>query len=245
MNTKTSRREFLQRAAVLAGSAPLAPGLLGAVRAATEPPSPPIATPPLEGSQSKGYQCFSPDEAAFVEALVDLMCPADNLTPGGVECGLAVFIDRQLAGAFGKGERLYRRGPWQQGKPQQGYQLPLTPEVFFKLGLAAADRACTGKYGKGFADLPPAEGNDFLNLLGEGKITDSHLPLADWFNDLLYPLFVQACYADPMYGGNKDKVFWKMVGYPGLPAVYGLDMVTFRGKPHPGLADPKSIADFS
>jgi gluconate 2-dehydrogenase gamma chain len=40
-------------------------------------------------------------------------------------------------------------------------------------------------------------------------------------------------------------VFWKAIGYPGLPAVYSQDMVDFRGKPFPGAADPKSIADFA
>jgi gluconate 2-dehydrogenase gamma chain len=48
-----------------------------------------------------------------------------------------------------------------------------------------------------------------------------------------------------MYGGNNNKVFWKMVGYPGLPATHTLDMVQYRGKPYPGAKDPKSIVDFS
>jgi gluconate 2-dehydrogenase gamma chain len=43
--------------------------------------------------------------------MVNVMCPADALTPGGVDCGLAAYIDRQLAGGFGKGARLYMRGP--------------------------------------------------------------------------------------------------------------------------------------
>ena len=48
-----------------------------------------------------------------------------------------------------------------------------------------------------------------------------------------------------MYGGNYDKVFWKMIGYPGLPATNTINMVQYRGKPYPGSADPKSIVDFS
>jgi gluconate 2-dehydrogenase gamma chain len=69
--------------------------------------------------------------------------------------------------------------------------------------------------------------------------------LASWFNDVVYPLFVQACFADPLYGGNNDKVFWTLVGYPGLPATHMLDMVRYRGKPYPGAKNPKSIVDFS
>ena len=59
--------------------------------------------------------------------MVNIMCPADALTPNGVDCGLATYIDRQLAGDFGRGLKRYLRGPWIEGKPQQGYQLPMIP----------------------------------------------------------------------------------------------------------------------
>jgi hypothetical protein len=45
---------------------------------------------------------LSPDEAAFFEALVNIMRPADELTPNGVDCGSATFIDRQPRRLFGK-----------------------------------------------------------------------------------------------------------------------------------------------
>jgi hypothetical protein len=63
-----------------------------------------------------GYTSLGPEEAAFVEMLVNVMCPADNLTTNGVDCGLATFIDRQVAGDFGRGDRLYRSGPFRRGK---------------------------------------------------------------------------------------------------------------------------------
>ena len=204
----------------------------------------PAQTSPT-GPAEPGYLSFGPEEAAFVEAIVDVTCPADEFTPRGVDCGLAVFIDRQLAGAFGRGERLYLRGPWRPGIPQDGYQLPLTPEQYFKTGLAAADEACRAQQGRSFADLDTAVADLFLLALAKGKIAHSRVVLADWFNDLVYPLFLQACYADPIYGGNRDMVFWKMIGYPGLPAVNGLNMIKFRGQPFPGAHRPKSIQDFS
>src|SRR3546814_1167654 len=55
------------------------------------------SNPGAAPSGAKGYQSSSPDEAAFVEALVNVMCPANELTPNGVDCGLATVIDRQLA----------------------------------------------------------------------------------------------------------------------------------------------------
>jgi gluconate 2-dehydrogenase gamma chain len=245
---KFARRDVLKQIATVAGTAQLAPAAVATVATASavgaahaDPPATTAATttPPA------GYQSLSLDEAAFVEALVNVMCPADHLTANGVDCGLAVFMDRQLAGGFGQGERLYTHGPWKKGKPQFGYQLPLTPEQFFKVGVAAANAACRKQSGKSFDALAPAEADAFLAQLASGKVTDERVPLASWFNELVYPLFEQACYADPIYGGNNGKVFWRMIGYPGLPATHQRDIVTYRGKPYPGATDPKSIADFS
>jgi gluconate 2-dehydrogenase gamma chain len=252
---QTNRRSFLGVAAAT-GAASLAPRtFLGtaATTAALAEASQPASSQPVDASASTidtalpplGYLSFGPDEAGFVEAMVSVMCPADALTPNGVDCGLTTFIDRQLAGGFGKGARLYMHGPWQQGKRELGYQLPLTPEQFFKAGLAAADAACRQRYGKRFDELGESDADRFLQQISDGKVTDDRVPLAPWFNELVYPLFVEACFADPIYGGNAGKAFWKMIGYPGLPAFHQQDMIDFRGKPYPGAADPKSIADFS
>jgi gluconate 2-dehydrogenase gamma chain len=254
---RASRRSFLRNIASVAGAAPLGATALASAglvppdaAAASQPaaaalPPPTAAPPPQSAAQDSGYQSFSPDEAAFVEALVNLMCPADALTPNGVDCGLATYIDRQLASAFGQGARRYMQGPWQAGKPELGYQLPLTPAQFFKAGLAAATSLCSQRYGKSFDQLESADATTFLEQLAAGELADPRVALDRWFNELVYPLFVQACFADPIYGGNRNKAFWKMIGYPGLPAVYARDIIDYRGKPHPGALDPKSIADFS
>jgi gluconate 2-dehydrogenase gamma chain len=176
---------------------------------------------------------------------VTTMCPADDLTPDGVACGLATFIDRQLAGGFGNAERLYMAGPWQPGKPEQGYQLAFDPAGFFRAGLSAVQAACVAASKVKLEQLAPAQCDAFLQALGQGKYTDPRIPLAQWFNELVLPLFEQACFADPVYGGNRGKVFWKMVGYPGLPGFHTQDVVQFRGKPFPPAQQPQSIQDFS
>jgi gluconate 2-dehydrogenase gamma chain len=223
-------------------------GFLKMVSATTALPlvggaAPAAASP--ESAPTLGYLSFSRDEAAFVETMVNIMCPADTYTASGVDCGLATYIDRQLAGDFGKGAKRYMRGPWQAGKPQHGLQLPLSPEQFFKAGLEAVNAACAAKFGKAFDQVSAADAESFLSDLAAGKVSDARLPLGTWFNELVYPLFAQACFADPIYGGNSGKVFWKLIGYPGLPATHAIDIVQFRGKPFPGAKDPKSIADFS
>ena len=103
MSDSSSRRRFLIGAAGAATVIPILP------LAAQTPPAPTTqATPPSQPAPTPrlpaGYESLGPTEAAFVEAMVNVMCPADSLTPNGVDCGLATFIDRQLAGAFGKGD---------------------------------------------------------------------------------------------------------------------------------------------
>jgi gluconate 2-dehydrogenase gamma chain len=243
-----ARRNVLRKAVAVAGTAGLVPGLPGMMqavtataRANTAPGASNAALPP----PTLGYQSLSRDEASFVEALVSIMCPADDFTPNGIDCGLAVYIDRQLAGAFGRGDRLYRSGPWGQGQPELGYQLPLNPEAFFKAGIAAVNAECKRRFGKNFDALSVQDADEVLKDLGDGRVSNPELPLGLWFNELVYSLFVQACFADPIYGGNNDKIFWRMIGYPGLPATHRRDMATFRGKPYPDAKNPKSITDFS
>jgi gluconate 2-dehydrogenase gamma chain len=242
------RRGFLKAIGV-GGALPLAPGLVAgaaggaAFGAAAQTPPPTTGSPQV--NEVFGYTCFSADEAALVETMVNIMCPADEYTPNGVDCGLAIYMDRQLSGAFGKADKRYMKGPWAEGVPQQGWQLPMTPEAYFRLGAAAAAAASVAKAGKPFDQLDAAAANVFLLDLAAGKHDGDTVKLSVWFRDVIYPLFNQACFADPIYGGNVGKVFWKMIGYPGLPATNTINMVQYRGKPFPGAKDPKSIADFS
>lgn len=170
-----ARRGFLKQVVGATAALPLIGGAAAVAESVSAAPAPAASAPVL------GYTSFSGDEAAFVETMVNVMCPADEYTPNGVDCGLAAYIDRQLAGDFGKGARRYMRGPWQVGKPQQGYQLPLTPEQFFKAGIEAANAVCATKYGKPFDQVSAVDDDGFLSDLAAGKVSDASLPLASWF----------------------------------------------------------------
>jgi gluconate 2-dehydrogenase gamma chain len=238
------RREFLKGAGatlVLAGvAAAPAPGTARPLANAAAA----VATPSEPGG-AVGYQSLGLEEAAVTEALVEHMWPADHLTRSGVDLGIATYIDRQLAGAFGRGDRLYAQGPFRKGKAQHGYQLPLTPEAWYKAGVAALNAYCTRAHGKTFDRLASAEREAALQSVASGKANLPAFDLSMWFNGLLHPLFAQGAFADPIYGGNRGKAAWKMIGYPGLPAVYRSDIVTFRGKRHPRSDVPRSIQDLS
>ena len=242
---RPERRIFLRRLGGASSAALAMPALFGGSATAPAHAQGGSAAPASEPLRPSGYLSLGPQEAACIEALVNVMCPADALTPSGVDCGLHIFIDRQLAGAWGQGDRLYRQGPWHAGKPQQGYQSPLTPEQHFKSGIAKLRHETQQRLGKAVEQLEASQLDALLQDAAAGRMDDSRFSLGAWFNDALYPLFVQACFADPVYGGNRDKAFWRAAGYPGLPALHGRNVVQYRGQAVPVEANPRSIEDFS
>jgi gluconate 2-dehydrogenase gamma chain len=183
------------------------------------------------------------DEAAFVEALVDHMVPADELSPKGTELGINIYIDRALAGGWGKGERLYMQGPWKLGVPSQGYQLPLTPAQLYRAGIEATNTHCRKAYGKPFDRLDEQQREEVLAGLSTGKVSfDSGLPVRVFWTTV-YQTVMEGMFSDPIYGGNRNKAGWRLIGFPGAIAVHRENVEKFRDKKFP--ADPISIADMS
>jgi len=158
------------------------------------------------------YLFFTPDEAAFIEAAVARLIPADDTGPGALEAEVPTYIDRQLAGAWGAGERLYRAGPWQQGTAQQGYQLPFTPAELFRNAIRALNQKSPG-----FAKRAAREQDALLDALQKGNEDLGGVPSSTFFESLL-DVTIEGFFADPAYGGNRDMVAWKMIGFPGAYA---------------------------
>ena len=55
---------------------------------------------------------------------------------------------------------------------------------------------------------------------------------------------MEGFFSDPIYGGNRNKASWRMLGFPGLPAIYADKIDEYRGKRYP-VTEPQYIADFS
>jgi len=175
----------------------------------------PNAGAPPTAVKPGAWTYFTAEEAAAVEALVDRLIPPDPQTPGGKDAGCAVFIDRQLAGPYGSSEALYMRAPFADGTPQQGDQSPLTPAVRYRQALAAIDKYCRATYeGKSFTQIPDNEKDKLLSALEKSQV---HLDGASGraFFELLLQNTKEGFFADPVYGGNRNMVGWKMIGYPG------------------------------
>jgi gluconate 2-dehydrogenase gamma chain len=229
------RRQFLAGAGALAAAlSPATP--LHAEAAQAQP-----ATSPAPAADEP-MLTLTPTEHAFIVAAVDTLIPADEMSPSGSACGVDVFIDRQLASAWGGGAKMYRSGPFHNGKPEQGYQLPLTPREFFASGILAANAWTRTTYGKDFDRLAEAERTATLQAMESGKAEFQGFSSRGFFNQLL-SLAMQGFFSDPIYGGNRDMASWKMLGFPGLPATYANKIDAYHDKKL--VMPPQSIADFS
>jgi gluconate 2-dehydrogenase gamma chain len=230
------RRNFLLGAgtAVAAGFAPVA------APADAAPADPPAAA--AAPAEPEPLLALTATEAAFLSAVADTMIPADELSPSGTDCGVVTYIDRQLAGAHGAGAKMYRNGPFRRGKPEQGYQLALTPREYFAIGIAAANAWAHKTYGKDLDRLGAAERVVALSSMEHGTAEFENFSARAFFHRL-HAIVMEGFFSDPMYGGNRNKAGWAMLGFPGLPATYADKVDAYYNKRY--VAPPKSIADFS
>src|ERR1700704_1777890 len=238
-NDGFDRRAFLKGA--VAGGAAAATVSLPRPAAAQGAPAPGSQGSPAPANT---YAYLNPDEAAFVEALVDHMVPADQYTPKGTDLGLNTYIDRALAGGWGKGDRLYMQGPWKPGVPSQGYQLPLTPAQLYRAGIEATNAYCAKTYRKSFDRLDEQQREEVLVGLSTAKITfDSGLPVRVFWSTV-YQTVMEGMFSDPIYGGNRNKAGWKLIGFPGAIAVHRENVEKYKDKKFPA-GSPLGIADMS
>jgi gluconate 2-dehydrogenase gamma chain len=207
----SSRRNFLRSgliaisSATLAGDASALPG----------------------NSRSEATPRFlNESERRFLSAAVDRLIPADERWPGAAEADVVNYIDLQMAGQWGKGELLYRHGPFRKGTPSQGYQLEYTPAELFRRSIAAINSHFSAQ-GKSFDRLPPADKDAYLTSLEKGVIDLDGVP-SNTFFDFLLKHTVEGFFSDPIYGGNKNKVSWKMIGFPGAYSDY-YDLIDKHG----------------
>jgi gluconate 2-dehydrogenase gamma chain len=187
------------RARTLSGGMPWEPG---------------TATPPAPVRPGP-WMFFTSDEAALVEAAVDRLIPPDDRGTGGKDAGCAVFIDRQLAGPYGRAAGLYMKPPFLPGAATQGYQMPDAPAARYRAGLKAlADHIKATYSGKSFPELAPADHDKVLAGLESGSVVLKDVNGAEFFA-LLLQNTQEGFFADPIYGGNRDMAGWKLVGFPG------------------------------
>lgn len=161
--------------------------------------------------EAKGWQFFTLEEAREVEAIVERLIPADDLSASGKEAGCAVFIDRQLASHYGRYERLFQHGPFVPGVEPPS---DLVPAERYRVGIEQLGRHCQATFGKRFSELEGDQRDEVLRKMESGDIAFEGIESEVFFEQILQNA-MEGFFADPIYGGNRDMVSWKMLGFPG------------------------------
>ena len=130
---------------------------------------------------------------------------------------MVIYIDRQLAGSWGRDRYRYTQGPFEEHAPAEfGYQGKATPQQIYRQGI---------KELMGFDRLEHAEQDHKL------KQIETTL-----FFSLLRQNTIEGMFCDPIHGGNRDMLGWQLIGFPG-PRMSNYDDVdkhfgeAFRPKP--------------
>ena len=174
---------------------------------------------------------FTPRQRATIAAAMARIIPTDD-TPGASEAGCVDFVDLYLSGLGhiyakpdGSGFETLT-GAVAKGWTQRIGILRKT----YADGVAALDKAAQARFGAGFAALTAGQQDTVLTALeqagaqaasaggapGEGPALQQTLTETDLeFLPLLIMHTRQGFYSDPIYGGNKNRVGWDVIGFPG------------------------------
>jgi gluconate 2-dehydrogenase gamma chain len=157
-----------------------------------------------------------------LEAAMARIIPADE-TPGAREAGTIVWLDRYLSGI-----------EYVHAKPDGSGFIELTGKQAkawaariaalrerYGAGVEALDRESRERNGVAFVDASDDQQDAVLaELERTGSLTRERTQAAVLEDDL--PFFAllalhtrQAFYSDPVYGGNRDQVGWRAIGFHG------------------------------
>jgi len=139
---------------------------------------------------------FTESEAMVIAAAAARIFPSDDTGPGAREAGVAIYIDRQLAGPWGKDRHRYTHEPFDDNAPPEfGYQGKANPQRIYREAL---------KDLTGFNELPASEQDERLKQI-ESTV----------FFSLLRRNTIEGMFCDPIHAGNVDMVGWQLIGFPG------------------------------
>ncbi|MBE1554528.1 gluconate 2-dehydrogenase subunit 3 family protein [Sporosarcina limicola] len=175
----------------------------------------------------------------ILSAATERIFPKNDNGPGAIELGVPYFIDKQLAGSWGMNAKDYMRGPFTQNLQAQGYQdskrnqdnqgpntatqsptptpryqTRLNRSEIFIIGLRKFDSVSQEKFGMKFVEATGDQQDEMLHMFEDNKINLTGIEAQTFFN-LLLQTTIEGAYADPLYGGNKEMMGWKMKEYPG------------------------------
>ena len=143
---------------------------------------------------------FTAEEARTVAAACERIFPRDASGPGATDAAVVIYIDRQLAGPYGRDKYRYTKPPFVASVSEHGYQGRENPRQIYRAGIRELGA---------FADLPV---DAQVQKLASIERTS--------FFELLREHTIEGMFCDPMHGGNANLVGWRLIGYPGPQMSY-------------------------
>ena len=176
------------------------------------------------------------EEARVAAAAADRIFPPEGESPSASDLGVLEYLDGQLSGPWGQGERLFRQEPFRVPPDEgHGWQSPMTPAEVYRHGLAAIDRLARDRHGAAFAELSGELQDEVLGGCEDGSLSGDFGPgfTAASFFALLRMNVTEGLFADPRYGGNRDGGGWRWLGFPDGVARYAHGRRRPAGGGHP------------
>lgn len=237
----SSRRHFIKNAGIFTGGI-IGAGFLGGA----------LGNKWGEGTDSETETKTTPD---FSEARIffnrredfnvlswatERILPEDDSGPGAILLGVPYFIDKQLAGSWGKNDDGYMMGPFKEGEPTQGVQSPLNRGEIFIQGLRKINQVSQKEFDNTFGEIEEDQQIEILTMFENGDVELKDVDSTTFF-DLLKQGTLEGAYSDPLYGGNRNMDGWRMKEYPGPQSSY----INQIEKEDFVLMDPISLSDYN
>jgi gluconate 2-dehydrogenase gamma chain len=171
----------------------------------------PLRLQAQSGTVKVPLRFFTAAEARVIEAACARIFPSDASGPGATEAGVIIYIDRQLAGPYGRDKYRYTKGPWVESYPEHGYQGKDSPAEIYRAGIKTLGD---------FTSLSPPDQDAKLRSIERTR-----------FFQLLRTHTIEGMFSDPMHGGNAGLIGWQLVGYPGPQMSYRDEIDKHFGQP--------------
>jgi gluconate 2-dehydrogenase gamma chain len=107
------------------------------------------------------------------------------------------------------------------------------------VGIYEINQFCIKNYGKQFEFLDANQIDEILSKLEKDEVKLPSLS-SKLFFDLLWKNTEEGFFSDPIYGGNRNKIGWKLLGFPGVSSGAYINHIDIPDLYH---AEPVSILD--
>jgi gluconate 2-dehydrogenase alpha chain len=153
-------------------------------------------TPPTHQPQTllpgQAFTALNLSEAATLDALFEQLFPADENGPGASSIGVIQYLDRALSGPYGPHLETYR------------------------LGVYALNAESVSRFAKTFVEADFIQQQELITALEQGATPNFRAIEGKVFFEMARSHLQEGLFADPIYGGNRNKAGWRFLGHPGV-----------------------------